>query len=59
VTVLQALVNAGGFTGTANTKAIVIQRGTLRMTFNYDEVFRGINPAQNIMLMPGDQVIVK
>jgi GWxTD domain-containing protein len=59
VTVLQALVNAGGFTGTANTKAIVIQRGTLRMTFNYDEVFRGINPAQNIMLMPGDRVTVK
>jgi GWxTD domain-containing protein len=58
-TVLQALVNAGGFRSTANTKTIVIQRGTIRLNFNYEEVFRGINPGQNVVLQPGDQIIVK
>jgi polysaccharide biosynthesis/export protein len=56
--VLEALVNAGGFRDFANTKKIVILRGTERLKFNYREVSKGKNMEQNIPLMPGDQIIV-
>jgi polysaccharide biosynthesis/export protein len=56
--VLEALVNAGGFRDFANTRKIVILRGTERLKFNYHEVSKGKNMEQNILLMPGDQVIV-
>ena len=56
--VLEALVNAGGFRDFANTKKIVILRGTERLKFNYHEVSKGKNMEQNIPLMPGDQIIV-
>ena len=58
-TVLQALVNAGGFRDFANQKNIVIQRGTQRFKFNFKEVTAGKNPQQNIWLQPGDHIIVK
>ena len=57
-TVLEALVNAGGFKDFANTKKIVILRGAERLKFNYHEVTKGKNMEQNILVKPGDQIIV-
>jgi len=57
-TVLEALVNAGGFREFANTKKIVILRGTTRLKFNYKEVTHGKKMEQNVLLKPGDQIIV-
>ena len=57
-TVLEALVNAGGFRDFANTKKIIILRGSERMKFNYHEVTHGKKMDQNILLKPGDQIIV-
>jgi polysaccharide export outer membrane protein len=56
--VLEALVNAGGFRDFANTTKIVILRGNKRFTFNYKQVTRGKKPEQNILLEPGDKIIV-
>jgi polysaccharide biosynthesis/export protein len=57
-TVLEALVNAGGFRDFANTKKIVILRGSDRLKFNYHEVTHGKKMEQNILVKPGDQIIV-
>lgn len=57
-TVLEALVNAGGFRDFANTKKIVILRGSERLKFNYREVTHGKKMEQNILVKPGDQIIV-
>ena len=57
-TVLEALVNAGGFREFANTKKIVILRGSERLKFNYHEVTKGKKMEQNILVKPGDQIIV-
>jgi len=56
--VLEALVNAGGFKEFANTKKIVILRGGERLKFNYHEVTKGKRMEQNILVRPGDQIIV-
>lgn len=58
-TVLEALVNAGGFKDFANQKSIAIQRGEQRFAFNYKRVIAGKNREQNIQLEPGDLIIVK
>ena len=57
-TILEALVNAGGFRDFANQKKIVILRGSARYQFNYKEVIAGKKREQNIYLQPGDQIIV-
>lgn len=57
-TVLEALVNAGGFREFANTKKIVILRGNERLRFNYKDVSKGKKMEQNILVKPGDQIIV-
>jgi len=57
-TVLEALVNAGGFRDFANTKKIVVLRNGVRLKFNYREVTKGKSMEQNILLKPGDQIIV-
>lgn len=57
-TILEALVNAGGFREFANKKKIIILRKTERLRFNYNEVIKGKNPEQNTLLRPGDQIIV-
>ena len=57
-TVMEALVNAGGFKDFANTKKIEILRGAARYKFNYKEVVRGKRLEQNIALKPGDIIIV-
>ena len=56
---LEALVNAGGFRDFANETKILILRGNKVLTFNYRQVTRGKKPEQNILLEPGDKIIVK
>lgn len=57
-TVLEALVNAGGFREFANTKRIIIMSGGQQYHFNYKEVIHGKKLEQNRLLQPGDQIIV-
>ena len=57
--VLEALVNAGGFRDFANQTKILILRGDKVFTFNYRQVTRGKKTEQNILLEPGDKIIVK
>ncbi len=57
-TVLEALVNAGGFRDFANTKKIRVMRGAQVFRFNYKEVTQGRHLDENILLQPGDQIIV-
>jgi polysaccharide export outer membrane protein len=57
-TVLEALVNAGGFKDFANKKKIEVIRGAQRFKFNWSEVIKGKNLQQNILLEPGDLIIV-
>ncbi len=61
MTVLQALASAG-FTQFANVKKIYLLRNEnghqVKLPFNYKEVVKGNNPGQNIMLKPGDTLVV-
>jgi polysaccharide export outer membrane protein len=57
-TVLQALVNAGGFQEFANRKKIVVMRGDERHKFNYNDVIKGKKSDQNIVLHSGDLIVV-
>lgn len=57
-TVLEGLGNAGGFHDFANTKKIIILRGTERLKFNYKDVTHGKHMEENILLQPGDEIIV-
>jgi polysaccharide biosynthesis/export protein len=61
MTILQALSQAG-FTQFANTKGIYLLRTENgkqeRLPFNYKEVIKGNHAEQNIVLRPGDTVVV-
>lgn len=57
-TVMEALTNAGGFKEYARPKKIVIMRGKDRIKFNYNEVIKGKNLEQNILLQDGDYINV-
>lgn len=61
-TVLQLLALAGGPTAFADVKDISVVRTidgkTSRLLFNYKEVARGRRMEQNVLLLPGDTVIV-
>jgi len=57
-TVLEAISIAGGLREFANGKKIYILRGDQRIRFNYKDVIKGKNLDQNIVLQPGDHVIV-
>jgi polysaccharide biosynthesis/export protein len=61
MTMLQALSQAG-FNQFANLKGIYLLRTENgkqeRIPFNYKEVIKGNHPEQNIMLKPGDTVVV-
>ena len=62
-TVLDAIALAGGFRDFAKQKSIYVLRtnadGTeTRIPFNYKQVVKGRNPAQNIKLQPRDTVVV-
>jgi polysaccharide biosynthesis/export protein len=59
--VLQLIARAGGLSEFANRKAIYIFRAgdpKTRLRFNYKEVVNGHRPEQNIILQPGDTVVV-
>ena len=57
-TVFEALTMAGGFREFAGKKKIMIIRGTQRFKFNWNEVIKGKNLAQNIPLENGDHIVV-
>ena len=63
MTVLDAIALAGGFKDFAKQKSIYVLRknpggGESRLPFNYKEVIKGNNTAQNIKLQPGDTIVV-
>jgi len=62
-TVLDAIAVAGGFRDFAKKKSIYVLRqnpdgSQSRIPFNYKEVLKGQNPAQNIKLQPRDTIVV-
>lgn len=61
--VLQAIAAAGGLLEFANKGNIVVVRKEngreRRFKFNYKEVVKGKKPQQNIILRPGDTVVVR
>ena len=62
-TVLDAIAMAGGFRDFAKEKSIYVLRqnpdgGESRLPFNYKEVIKGKNPAQNVKLQPRDTIVV-
>lgn len=62
MTVLQALSSAGGFTQFAKVKGIYVLRTEdgkqVKHPFNYKEVVKGNLAEQNILLQPGDVIVV-
>jgi len=61
MTVLQAL-SAAGFTQFANTKKIYVLRvengKQAKLPFNYNHVIKGEDVSENILLRPGDTIVV-
>jgi len=62
-TVLDAIALSGGFRDFAKQKSIYVLReksdGTqVRLAFNYKDVIKGKNPAQNIRIEPRDTVVI-
>jgi polysaccharide export outer membrane protein len=61
-TVLQIIAEAGGLRDFANRKGIYVLRtqngSQQRLTFNYDKVIRGKDSKDNILLRPGDTIVV-
>ena len=57
-TILEAISKAGGLQPFANPKKIYVLRGSQRIRFNYKDVLRGKNMDQNILLQPGDHIVV-
>ena len=62
MTVLQALSSCGGFTQFARIKSIYVLRQEagkqVKLPFNYKEVVAGKKPEDNILLLPGDVIVV-
>jgi polysaccharide export outer membrane protein len=62
MTVLQGLSSSGGFTRFARTKKIYVLRvqdgKQVKLPFNYNEVVGGKKSEQNILLQPGDVIVV-
>jgi polysaccharide export outer membrane protein len=62
MTVLQALTNCGGFTQFAKIKGIYVLRTEdgkqVKHEFNYKDVVKGKKPELNILLQPGDVIVV-
>jgi polysaccharide export outer membrane protein len=63
LTVLDAIALAGGFRDFAKQKSIYILRqnaggGETRLNFNYKDVIKGKDSAQNVRLQPRDTIVV-
>jgi polysaccharide biosynthesis/export protein len=60
---LQVIALAGGFTPFAKKKEIIIIRNNgkngARITVNYEKILSGKSPEQNLILEPGDTVVVQ
>ena len=61
-TIIQALASAGGLAEWADEKDIQIIRREgdkeIRIPFNYKEFIKGENVGQNILLQPGDTIVI-
>lgn len=61
-TVMQALASAGGFSQYANLKKIYVMRNEdgkqVKFPINYPDLLKGNHPEQNIVLKPGDTIVV-
>jgi polysaccharide export outer membrane protein len=63
MTVFDAIAAAGGFKDFAKSNKIYVLRSMpggerVRLPFNYKEVIKGKNEKQNILLKPGDTIVV-
>ena len=62
MTVLQAISSCGGLTQFARAKGIYLLRmengKQIRHPFNYKDVLNGKKPEDNILLQPGDMIVV-
>lgn len=62
ITVLQAIARSGGFLEWAKKSRILIVRqdddSEKIITFNYDTLIKGENLKQNILIKPGDTIII-
>ena len=62
MTILQVLAEAGGVSEYAKRKKIYVLRTQnnkqTRLPFNYEAVIKGEQPEQNIMVLPGDTIVV-
>jgi len=62
MTVLQALSSSGGFTQFAKLKSIYVLRiedgKQVKHPFSYKDVVNGKKPEENILLQPGDVIVV-
>ncbi|HXW89077.1 MAG TPA: polysaccharide biosynthesis/export family protein [Terriglobales bacterium] len=62
MTVLQALSSAGGLTQYAKLKKIYVLRNEngqqVKLPFNYKDVVKGVRVEQNVVLKPGDTIMV-
>jgi polysaccharide export outer membrane protein len=62
MTVLQALSDGGGFTPFAKLSNIYVLRTVNgrqeKFPFNYKDVLKGNKPQENLVLMPGDTIVV-
>lgn len=62
MTVLQALSTAGGLTQYAKLKKIYVLRNEsgqqVKLPFNYKDVVKGVRVEQNVVLKPGDTIMV-
>jgi len=62
MTVLQALAEAGGLTQYAKKSKIYVlrpeDRRQVRLPFDYDAVIRGDRVEQNIIVLPGDTIVI-
>jgi polysaccharide export outer membrane protein len=62
MTVLQALSSSGGFTQFAKLKSIYVLRTEdgkqVKLPFNYKDAVNGKKPEQNVLLQPGDVIVV-
>jgi polysaccharide biosynthesis/export protein len=58
MTVMEALIAGGSFSPFAKKKKIYVLRGTQKFPFNWSDVSKGKNLAQNILVQNGDQIYV-
>jgi len=59
-TIMEALVNAGGFHEFANRKKInLIRDNKVFVTFNFEDALKGKHPERNVLLQHGDIIAIK